>query len=147
MMKKYRLHISSEDFSRLKKHAEDMHPTEAVALLFGIISGASVSTTRIELMENIALANHTSFSVDPEAEYELLIGAEEQDELLVGIFHSHPAPPQPSSTDLRNMRLNPVVWLVASKLSGNWIIKGYLLENDEILEVAIHVFERGDSIP
>jgi proteasome lid subunit RPN8/RPN11 len=146
-MKKYGLLISSEDFSCLKKHAEDMLPSEAVALLFGTISGASVSTTRIELMENTASAGPTSFSVDPEAEYALLVDADERDELLVGIFHSHPAPAQPSSTDLRNMRLNPVVWLIASKLSGSWVIRGYLLDNDEVLEVAIHVFERDDSIP
>jgi proteasome lid subunit RPN8/RPN11 len=146
-MKKYELLISSEDLSRLKRHAEDMLPSEAVALLFGTISGTSVSTTRIELMENTASANHTSFSVDPEAEYVLLVDADERDELLVGIFHSHPAPAQPSSTDLRNMRLNPVVWLIASKLSGSWTIKGYLLDNGEVLEVAIHVFERDDSVP
>jgi proteasome lid subunit RPN8/RPN11 len=146
-MKKYGLLISSEDLSRLKKHAEDMLPSEAVALLFGTISGDSVSTTRIELMENTASASLTSFSVDPEAEYALLVDADERDELLVGIFHSHPAPAQPSSRDLRNMRLNPVVWLIASKFSGSWIIKGYLLGNGEVLEVAIHVFEGNDSIP
>jgi proteasome lid subunit RPN8/RPN11 len=146
-MKQYRLHISSEDILQLKRHAEEMFPSEAVALLFGTTSGTAVSATRIELMENISSAELTSFSVDPESEYTLLMDAEKRGESLIGIFHSHPAPPKPSATDLRNMRLNPVVWLVASKLSGDWIIKGYLLDNGETLEVSIHAFERDDSIP
>jgi proteasome lid subunit RPN8/RPN11 len=37
---------------------------------------------------------------------------------VVGIFHSHPAPPWPSRVDLEYMRVNPVIWLIMSMPSG-----------------------------
>ena len=133
----YEIHISQQDFVRLHNHAETNLPREAVALLFGTISGNIVHANRVELMENESKTDHTSFSINPEIEYKLLIEAEEQGEALVGIYHSHPAPPAPSATDLRNMRLNPVVWLISSKLTGDWITKAYILLEDQADEVTI----------
>jgi len=133
----YELHITEQDFVRLQQHAETNLPGEAVALLFGIISENNVSANRIELMENKSKTSRTAFSVNPENEYQLLIDAEERGESLVGIYHSHPAPPEPSKTDLRNMRLNPVVWLIASKLTGDWVTKAYILKDEKADEIPI----------
>ena len=146
-MMEYELQISNNDFILLQVHAERMLPDEAVALLFGTISGISIHVARVELIENISPTSRTSFSVSPETEYSLLVEAEKRGEFLVGIFHSHPAPPRPSQRDLRNMRFNPVVWLVASKLTGSWIVKGYALEENGITEVVMHVLESHDSNP
>lgn len=146
-MMQYELRISKNGLIRLQNHAESMLPDEAVALLFGTLSGNYAYATQVELVENISATTLTSFSVDPETEYDLLVEAEKRGEFLVGIFHSHPAPPQPSVRDLRNMQLNPVVWLIASKLTGRWIVKGYVLEENDAAEVLIHVLEPGDSIP
>ncbi|MFW9799304.1 MAG: Mov34/MPN/PAD-1 family protein [Candidatus Thorarchaeota archaeon] len=121
---------------RLHSHAEDGLPLESVALLFGHVKGAEVSVTKLELLENTAIST-TSFAVDPEREYQLLIEAEARGEECVGIFHSHPAPPRPSSRDLQNMRLNPVVWAIASRETGSWETRAYLLEEDEVVEVKI----------
>ena len=136
-MMHYDLQISEAFLNRLHNHAETHLPLETVALFFGEISDTSVCVNRIELMENKSTAKYTTFSVDPEEEYQLLVEAEERGESLVGIFHSHPAPPEPSQTDLRNMRLNPVVWLIASKQSGNWISKAFVLENGTAIEITI----------
>ena len=133
----YELHIFEQDFVRLQQHAETNLPGEAVALLFGIISEDIVLVNRIELMENESKSSRTAFSVNPENEYKLLIEAEEQGESLVGIYHSHPAPPEPSTTDLRNMRLNPVIWLIASKLTGSWVTKTYILKDGKANEISI----------
>ncbi|MDH4215139.1 MAG: M67 family metallopeptidase [Candidatus Thorarchaeota archaeon] len=146
-MNQYQLHISRRNLKRLYEHAEMLLPQEAVALLFGTTTGASVYANRVELMENTSTNFLTSFSVNPEAEYILLIDAEKRGESLVGIFHSHPAPPKPSLTDMKNMRLNPVIWLIASKLTGSWIIKGYVLDADDVAEVVIHVVELDDAVP
>ena len=146
-MMEYELQISNNDFILLQVHAERMLPDEAVALLFGTISGISIHVARVELIENTSATSRTSFSVSPETEYSLLVEAEKRGEFLVGIFHSHPAPPRPSQRDLRNMRFNPVVWLVASKLTGSWIVKGYALEENGITEVVMHVLESHDSNP
>jgi proteasome lid subunit RPN8/RPN11 len=123
----------------LHSHAEDSLPLEAVALLFGCVSESSVVVSRIELVHNEAASNTTSFMVNPEEQYRLLVKAEEQGEELVVIFHSHPAPPYPSERDQRNMKLNPVVWLIASKESGKWTSKAFLMTNDRIKEVDIHL--------
>jgi proteasome lid subunit RPN8/RPN11 len=127
------LRLSENYLNRLHNHAEQNLPFEAAALLFGYIKNNDVIVNQIELVQNIA-ESKTSFSVDPETEYKLLIEAEDRGEDLVGIFHSHPAPPSPSSSDLLNMRLNPVVWVISSKLSGSWESRAFILD-DELSEV------------
>ena len=141
----YELHLFEHDFARLQQHAETCFPGEAVALLFGIISENIVYANCVEPMENESKINRTTFSVNPESEYQLLIEAEERGESLVGIYHSHPAPPEPSKTDLRNMRLNPVVWIIASKLTGNWIAKAYVLQDESTNEIPIKYRNSIDS--
>ena len=120
----------------LHNHAEEALPLESVALLFGNVKDVEVVVTRVELLENVA-ASTTSFAVDPEREYHLLMDAEGRGEEMVGIFHSHPAPPRPSSRDLRNMRLNPVVWAIASKSTGSWETRAFLLEDENLTNVRI----------
>ncbi len=131
----YTLHLSSIHLDILHDHAETSLPLEAVALLFGRMVEQSIGVNRIELVQNESSSNITSFMVNPEVQYRLLVEAEERDEEFVGIFHSHPAPPFPSFRDKQNMKLNDVVWLIASKESGSWLSKAYLMENEQIKEV------------
>ncbi|MFW9863830.1 MAG: M67 family metallopeptidase [Candidatus Thorarchaeota archaeon] len=128
------LRLSEDDLNELHTHADQSLPLEAAALLFGFVKDNDVIVSHIELVPNTA-KSRTSFSVDPETEYRLLVEAEERGEDLVGIFHSHPAPPRPSSSDLRNMRLNPVVWIISSKLTGNWKSRAFILDEDNLKEV------------
>jgi [CysO sulfur-carrier protein]-S-L-cysteine hydrolase len=141
----YELHLFKQDFTRLLQHAETCLPDEAVALLFGVISEKTVRVNRVKLLENESKTSRTAFSINPESEYQLLIEAEDRGESLVGIYHSHPAPPEPSKTDLGNMRLNPVVWLIASKLTGDWITKAYILEHENADEIPIKYRNSIDS--
>jgi len=138
-MMRYELHISKEDILQLQDHAEMNLPEESVALIFGTISENIVRANRVELVENESKSRHTTFSVNPELEYQLLVESEERGEELVGIFHSHPAPPKPSKTDLRNMKLNPVVWVISSKLTGSWISKAHVLQNGISAEIPIRI--------
>ncbi|MBY8997007.1 MAG: M67 family metallopeptidase [Candidatus Thorarchaeota archaeon] len=133
------LHLSVLDLDILHNHAETNLPLEAAALLFGQVIKSSVIVNRIELVHNEASSSTTSFMVNPEEQYRLLVQAEEQGEELVGIFHSHPAPPFPSSRDQQNMKLNPVVWLIASRESGNWVSKPFLLVDDQVNEVDLNL--------
>ena len=135
----YTLHLTVKDLDILLNHAETNLPLEAAALLFGQVSELSVIANRIELVHNEASSRRTSFLVNPEEQYRLLVEAEEHDEELVGIFHSHPAPPFPSSRDQQNMKLNPVVWLIASKESESWTSKAFLMEDDQVKEVGLYL--------
>ncbi|UCH05961.1 MAG: M67 family metallopeptidase [Candidatus Thorarchaeota archaeon] len=130
------MRLSKAALEQLHTHAEKALPLESVALLFGHIQKSEVIVARIEFLENVA-ASTTSFAVDPEREYHLLMDAEERGEEMVGIFHSHPAPPIPSPRDLRNMRLNPVVWAIASKSTGSWETRAFLLEDENLIHVQI----------
>ncbi len=144
-MMQYELQLFEQDYARLQQHAETCLPDEAVALLFGVIIENNVFVNRVELIDNESKTNRTTFSVNPESEYQLLVEAEELGESLVGIYHSHPAPPEPSTTDLRNMRLNPVAWLIASKQTGEWITKVYILEDENANEIPIKYRNSSDS--
>jgi proteasome lid subunit RPN8/RPN11 len=136
-MMQYRLHLSENNLQRLEHHAEKGLPDESVALLFGNIIKNDIQVGRTVTLSNTASASGTSFSIDPETQYRLYVEAEERGETLVCIFHSHPAPPYPSPRDLDNMRLNPVVWLIASKTTGNWVYKAYILEQGKPVEIPI----------
>ncbi len=136
----YRMHLSNDNLLKLHEHAEANLPNESAALIFGIVSEDSIIAKRIELVLNESSSRMTSFNVDPEKQYRLLLEAEDRNEELVCIFHSHPAPPYPSTTDRRNMKLNPVVWLIASKESGSWESRAYLLNEDNVEIVKLVLF-------
>ena len=135
----YTLHLTANDLEALHAHAESSLPFEAVALLFGEQSELSVTVNRIELTNNEATSRAPAFIVNPEEQYRLLVEAENRGEEFVGIFHSHPAPPHPSNRDKQNMKINPVVWLIASKDSGHWTTNAFLLENDHVRQVALQL--------
>ncbi|MFW9851109.1 MAG: M67 family metallopeptidase [Candidatus Thorarchaeota archaeon] len=120
----------------LHSHAEGCLPEESVALLFGTVEGSNAIVKSVAIVSNEA-KSRTTFSVEPTLQYRLLVDAEARGEELVCIFHSHPAPPEPSQTDLKNMKLNPVFWIIASKESGSWESKAFLLENEKAMNVPI----------
>jgi proteasome lid subunit RPN8/RPN11 len=139
----YTLWLLEEYIEQLLNHAEASLPLEAVALLFGHIKNNSIVVTTISLVNNEA-KSRINFEINPEEEYRLILEAEERNEEMVCIFHSHPAPATPSLSDLENMKLNPVVWLIASKISGRWEYRAYILKNKEVVETAIRI-ERFNS--
>ena len=135
----FTLQLSKTDLDKLYEHSENCLPNEAVALLFGRITDEIVVVTQTVPVQNESDYKETSFSVNPEEEYRLLIDAENRDEVMVAIYHSHPVPPQPSISDLRNMRLNPVIWLISSKCSGNWESRAFILDNNNAVEVPVQI--------
>ncbi len=134
------LSISKKNLESLYSHAEKCLPYESVALLFGNSTESEVNVKRIEPVDN-EIQSSTEFMVNPETQYRLLIEADNRGEELVCIFHSHPAPPRPSERDLRYMRLNPVIWLVASKQTGSWQSKAYYLTDTKLEEVPVKLHE------
>ncbi len=128
------IQITPEHLLSLYDHAENSLPNESVALLFGTIQDGIARVSHIEPVNNTAVSP-SRFEVDPVTEYNLLIQYERFGIRMVGIFHSHPAPPRPSERDVENMRLNPVIWLIASKSTGSWSSHAFYLKGDEVTEV------------
>jgi proteasome lid subunit RPN8/RPN11 len=128
-----KLHISRETVNSLVKHARKELPNEAVAFLLGRRKEDEVEVLEIRLVRNV-LRSSTRFHVSPKELYKVYTDAEEKGLEVIGIFHSHPTSSSPSPTDLRYMKLNPVVWLILSTI--DWDMRAFKLD-ERVKEVEI----------
>ena len=76
-----------------------------------------------------------SFKVAPEDLYRAVVEAEREGLEVVGVYHSHPAPPSPSPMDLEGMARWPIVWLIISSLDGS--SRAFILEEGLVSEVEV----------
>ena len=97
---------------KLTEETADRYPVEACALLLGVYQGEKAVVKKVRIAENINDSS-TSFALDPSFVYQVLLEGEKEGLEIVGIFHAHPAPPYPSSSDRGGMKLWPVIWLIA----------------------------------
>ncbi len=95
------------------------------------------TVTEILTMRN-ADESIISFSIEPKELLQAYDLAEKKKLQVIGIFHSHPARPSPSGTDIKFMEINPVVWLIYSTTNGQF--KAYIYDND-VREVAVKIKE------
>jgi|SRR6185503_144493 proteasome lid subunit RPN8/RPN11 len=103
--------LMSEQVTRLARFANEALPNESCALLVGSSSESTV--TEILLMKNVDISPY-SFSIEPSELLDAYDKAEKKGLDVIGIFHSHPGKPSPSTTDLKYMEINPVIWLIYS---------------------------------
>ena len=57
----------------------------------------------------------------------------------VGIYHSHPAPPEPSESDLEFMKYNPCVWVIDGRKRLRFRMKAFQLWQGFLLSVDIDI--------
>jgi len=109
--------LSEEQASFLIVIAGERYPEEACGLLFGDLKREEAVAKKITPARN-ALRSPTDFQIDPEEFLRALVEAEKEDMHHIGFFHSHPASPAPSTTDVRCMGLWPEsIWLIISSIS------------------------------
>jgi len=129
------LQLTKEQLQLLREEARRSHPVEACALLFGKLVKGNAVVTKIVTTPNI-LRSTVRFEVDPHVVYAAFEQADQEGLQFIGLFHSHPAPPNPSAVDLKYMRLwGDAVWLISSSIDGN--IAAFQMVNSEIHEIAI----------
>lgn len=125
------MRISQTQLTELVDFATSSLPNESCALLAGEVKDMKIWKD-IRIVEIIAARNAdqsiVSFSVDEMELIELYERAEARGLQIVGIFHSHPSKPAPSSTDVEFMRINPIVWLIYSSVTHEF--RAYILENE-----------------
>jgi len=129
--------ISKEKMNLLLEESKKSEK-EFRALLFGRIEGNKAIAYLIKLLR-YSERSTTHFIADPIFLLESFSEAEEMGLELVGIFHSHPAPPKPSASDLRYMELNPVVWIIVD--NTNLTVGAYVLEKGGLRQVGIKVIK------
>jgi len=130
--------LPKSDLIALQDWVTENEPNEACALLMGRVSSS------IAIVEEIILTPNTSkstihFEIDPEFLLKILLEAEVKNQLLVSIFHSHPAQPYPSGIDIPYMQNYPQsVWLIMG-LPKSEPIRGYQWYQNSIVEVKVKI--------
>ncbi|MEM0228359.1 MAG: M67 family metallopeptidase [Ignisphaera sp.] len=91
----------------------------------------------VEVFEcpNVAGNPRIEFIAEPLCEYRVFRYAEEKGLEIVAVIHSHPAPPKPSTSDLKGMRLWSIPWLIVDSLSGSY--RAWILVDNGIVEVNV----------
>jgi len=138
------LDVPPDIFTEIINHIKISLPNEACGLLFGTIhdSGIRFVTREIQQFDNISEHPKVSFLIDPEELYKSLCDFEAINLSLVSIYHSHQAPPTPSTSDLHYMKGYPgIVWLIFSTISGesNFSSAAFILIRGEVLPVIVQI--------
>jgi [CysO sulfur-carrier protein]-S-L-cysteine hydrolase len=127
--------LTSHQHDCLVSLAKDSLPNESCALLVGNHKGKETFVLDLIPMKN-SDASIISFSIAPQELIDVYQTVEKQGMEVVGIFHSHPAQPLPSSIDKKFMQINPVVWIIYSTITNE--AKAYIFE-ENIRQVQLRV--------
>lgn len=131
------IQLSDEQIDLIINHVKKTYPVETCGLLFGQLTKEEAIVKKVVLVRNV-LNSTVNFEIDPEEFLKKLLRAEEEGMELIGFFHSHPAAPHPSSTDIKYMKLWPEkIWLIVSSL--NFRIKAYQTIDEESREVRLEL--------
>jgi [CysO sulfur-carrier protein]-S-L-cysteine hydrolase len=133
--------LTQFQLERLASLARDSLPNESCALLLG---NNTNKENEIQVKETLSMKNSdasptTRFRIDSQELINGYLRAEKMGLNVVGIFHSHPAQPIPSSTDKIFMEINPVVWLIYSTLTNE--SRAYIFEQEKTREVPLSVIK------
>jgi proteasome lid subunit RPN8/RPN11 len=130
-----RVILNSTQYNNLVSLAKNTLPNESCAILVGKTSEKDVYIINSISMRNSDLSRIT-FSIDPQQLIETYQTVEKQNMHVVGIFHSHPAEPMPSSIDKKFMEINPVVWIIYSTITDE--SRAYIFE-EKLVEVQMYI--------
>ena len=130
--------LTQIELNKLVYFANKSLPNESCALLLGNYNNEN----EIKVIDSLAMRNSDesprSFRIESQELINGYLTAEKMNLNVVGIFHSHPAPAVPSSTDKIFMEINPVIWLIYSTVNKE--SRAYIFEQ-KVREVQLKVFK------
>ena len=126
--------LTTGQIQELVSIAKNVLPNESCGLLLG----ENDAVAEILPMRNVDESPLT-FSIESTELVDAYNLAESKGLQVIAIFHSHPAQPSPSSTDIKFMEINPVVWLIYS--TTEWQLKAYVYD-EYVKEVTIKITAR-----
>jgi proteasome lid subunit RPN8/RPN11 len=126
--------LTPTQIRQLARIAKDALPNEACALLIG----HNDKVVKVLPMRNID-ESPVTFSIEPAELLHAYNLAESKGMQVIAIFHSHLAKPWPSSTDIKFMELNPVVWVIYSTTESQ--LKAFVYHDDDytVKEIDIRI--------
>jgi proteasome lid subunit RPN8/RPN11 len=127
--------LTAAQIRRLEGIAKGALPNESCAFLLGLND---------KVKEILEVRNGDESPVTFRIESKDLLNAyylaESKGMQVIAIFHSHPANPWPSSTDVRFMEINPIIWVIYSTTCGE--LKAFLYDDDQLLkEVRVRIID------
>ena len=132
--------LTEEQMRFVVGKTRDEYPFEACGLLFGHIEHGVAAVEKIVASNNL-LKSSTRFQIDPEEFLGALNEAESENLDHVGFFHSHPASPEPSMTDIEHMQLWPdSIWLILSSTSHD--MAAYYAVNSSFRRITLDVSDQ-----
>ena len=128
------LNLRRKDWVLMRTHVQAHAPLEAC----GLLAGKNNRVEKVLLIENQA-KSRVKFRMDPKEQLKAFTWIDSNGLDLVGIFHSHPAGPEiVSATDVAEAAY-AVMQIVWSRTKGNWIARGFWIENRQVTEVKLKV--------
>jgi proteasome lid subunit RPN8/RPN11 len=125
--------LSSAQIRKLEGIAKGALPNESCAFLLG---------HNDKVKEILEVRNSDESPVTFRIESKDLLNAyylaESKGLQVIAIFHSHPTKPWPSSTDVKFMEINPIVWVIYSTTDGQ--LKAFI-HDDLVKEVHIRIID------
>jgi len=103
-------------------------PAEACGFLAGDGGGLIVGAVPTPNMS----PHRGGFLIDPADHHEALLDIEGRGQLIVGVYHSHPAgPADPSETDLAAPLDSEWVSMVASPDGPRWVVRAFAIRDGQ----------------
>jgi len=128
------LFLSFADRRYLSRLVESSRPKEACGFLLGRSVDDGFVVLKITPAVN-ALDSAVAFKITPSDVFKAFDEADMLGLEVIGVYHSHPAPPEPSEVDLRYMKINPMVWLIISMLDGS--TEAYYSRGEDFMKLEI----------
>lgn len=119
--------FTAAQIRQLTEIAKEALPNESCALLLG----HNDKVVKILPMRN-SDESPVTFSIEPTELLHAYNLAESKGMQVIAIFHSHPAKPWPSSTDIKFMEINPVVWVIYSTTESR--LKAFVYDDDDFVK-------------
>lgn len=136
-----RLILSRAQWEFMRAHVAGCLPFEACGILAG-----KIDTVNEVLAITNQLRSPSRFRMEPAEQVRAFTEIETKGLELLGIFHSHPAPPGTADASLAELSPTdiaeaayPVTQVLWSRAKGPWEANGYWIEDNHVSEVGLAV--------
>jgi proteasome lid subunit RPN8/RPN11 len=127
--------ISSTHWAAMRRHVAAEAPLEAC----GLVAGWNHQSEAVFPVTN-ELHSPTAYRFAPQEQLDLFLRLEKAGWDLLAIYHSHPAGPElPSETDIAQAAYPDSVYLIWSKIKGEWQCRGFLIRAEKATEIPIEI--------
>lgn len=129
------LHILQEHWHEMLVDVKRRAPQEAC----GLIAGIDDRCLAVFPISN-ALQSPVRFRMEPHEQLEAFIHIDENNWILLAIYHSHPTgPAHPSPTDIAEAAYPEAVNLIWSPKDGDWQCRGFIIRDHQVHEIPIRI--------